>query len=317
MEPSTLLPLEGISEGYGLRDDALDQMLMTTGYREVTLQYRAAVKHIQDVFCTDIRLRIVSMSYDDEEEDPLWPHMAWMPLWSNRDTCVLVADPLKPPSHHDSNYLLPLGFAQFFAHAQEEYPYYMPLSTPDMLLPQYLECQLIRLTPMMALNPQIPHESEDSEPTIFSLVLETIFRLRAFLGDQVLIERGFTTGVAYQHTSLLYELPLPAYPEVIETRWSLPFLLMDAARAILTLGQTDYLTFTGLQNLTNHARNRLNELDLLVGNVSPNPTFVSLFDNIRHHFTGLHKSYLRDPSETNVFVYELLEKAEIFQQEEG
>ncbi len=316
MEPSILLPLEGLSEGYGLRDEALDQMLMTTGYREVTLQYRSAIKHIQDAFCTDMRLRVVSMPFDDEE-DPLWSHMAWMPLWSNRDTCVLVADPLQPPSRHDSDYLLPLGFAQFYAHAQDEFPYYMPVTTPEMLLPQYLECQPIRLDPIMVLNPHIPNEPEDNESTIFSLVLETIFRLRAYLGDQLLIERGFTTGVAYQHTSLLYELPLPAYPEAIEARWSLSFLLMDASRAILTLGQTDYLTFTGLQNLTNHARNRLTELDLLVGNLSPNPTFVSQFDNIRHHFTGLHKSYLRDQSETNAFVFELLEKAEIFQREES
>ena len=47
MEPSTLLPIDGLSEGYGLRDDALDQLLMTTGYREITLQYRSAIKRIQ------------------------------------------------------------------------------------------------------------------------------------------------------------------------------------------------------------------------------------------------------------------------------
>jgi hypothetical protein len=316
MEPSTLLPLEGVSEGYGLRDEALDQMLMTSGYREVSVQYRSAIKRVQDAFYTDMRLRIVSMPSDDEE-DPLWPHMAWMPLWSNRDTCVLVADPLRTASRHDLDYLLPMGFAQFYAHVAEEFPYYMPVSTPDMLLPQYLECQPIRLSPMYVLNPRVPQESDDSEPTIFSLTLETIFRLRAFLGDQLLLERGFVNGVAFQHTSLLYELPLPGYPEAIEARWSLSFLLMDVARAFLTLGQTDYLTYPGIQSLTDHARNRLKELDLLVGNIPPKPTYIKQFDDIKNHFTGLHQSYLRDPSETNEFIYELLERAELFQREDG
>jgi hypothetical protein len=288
---------------------------MTSGYRDVTLQYRPAIKRVQDAFYTDMRLRIVSMP-SEEEEDPLWPHMAWMPLWSNRDTCVLVIDPLRPVSRHDLNYLLPMGFAQFYAHVGEEFPYYMPVSTPEVLLPQYLECQPIRLSPMSVLNPRVPHEPEDSEPTIFSLTLETIFRLRGFLGDQLLLERKFITEVAFQHISLLYELPLPGYPEVIEASWSLSFLLMDIARAILTLGQTDYLTYVGLQNLTNHARNRLRELDLLVGNLPPDPTYVNRFENIQHHFTGLHQSYLRDPSETNEFIYELLERAELFQSDD-
>ena len=83
MEPSTLLPLDGLSEGYGLRDDALDQLLMTSGYREVTIQYRAAIKTIQEAFSTDSRIRIIALPLD-EDQDPLWPHLAWMPLWSNR-----------------------------------------------------------------------------------------------------------------------------------------------------------------------------------------------------------------------------------------
>ena len=313
MEPSTLLPLDGLSEGYGLRDDALDQLLMTTGYREVTLQYRSAIQNIQDAFCSDMRLRIISMPFDDEE-DPLWPHMAWMPLWSNRDTCVLVADPLHPPSRHDIDYLIPLGFAQHFAHSEEDYPYYMPVTAPEMILPQYLECHPIQLSPIHVLNPQIPHDPKDRDPTIFSLTLEAIFRLRAYIADQVLIDRGYKTGVVYQHTTLLYELPLPVYSEVTESPWSLSFLLMDAARAIITLGQTDYLTWTGLHNLMDHARSRLRELDLLVGNVPPNPTFIEQFDQIHQQFTTLHRSLLRTPSETNQFIFELFEKAGIIQE---
>ena len=251
----------------------------------------------------------------DEEEDPLWPHMAWMPLWSNRDTCVLVADPLHVPSRHDIDYFIPLGFAQYFAHIEEDYPYYMPISAPEIVLPKYLECHPIRLTPMYALNPRIPHDPDDSDPTVFSLTLEAIFRLRAFIADHLLIDRGFANGVAYQHTTLLYELPLPTHPEVEESTWSLAFLLMDTARAIITLGLTDYLTWTGLHNLINHARSRLRELDHLVGNVSPNPTFLNQFDQIHQYFTTLHPSLIRSPTEANTFLFELLEKAGIFQEE--
>ncbi len=314
MEPSTLLPIEGLSEGYGLRDEALDQLLMTTGYREVTLQYRSAIKSVQDAFCSDMRLRIISMPYE-AEEDPLWPHMAWMPLWSNRDTCVLVADPLQTPSRHDIDYCIPLGFAQHYAHGEEDYPYYMPISAPEMILPQYLECHPIQFSPIYALNPKIPHDYDDSDPTLFSLTLETIFRLRVYLADQLLIDRGYGTGVAYQHTTFLYELPIPAVPDVISSPWSFAFLLMDSARAIITLGQTDCITWTGLQNLINHARSRIQELDLLVGNITPNATFLSHFDQIHQYYTTLHRSLLRHPSEANNFILTLLERAGIFQEE--
>jgi hypothetical protein len=314
MEPSTLLPLEGLSEGYGLRDDALDQMLMTTGYREVTLQYRSAIKRVQDAFCSDMRVRIISMPFD-EEEDPLWPHMAWMPLWSNRDTCVLVADPLHTPSRHDIDYRIPMGFAQHFTHTVEEYPYYMPANTPEMVLPQYLECHPIRLFPMYVLNPQIPHEVDDTDPTIFALTLETIIRLRTYIADQLLIERGYATGVTYQYTTLLYELPLPAYPEMVESPWSLSFLLMDMARAIITLDHTDYLTWPGLHNLIDNARSRLRDLDLLVGKLPPKSTFLKQFDELHQYCTSLHCSLLRVPTETNKFIFNLLEKAGIVQED--
>ncbi len=315
MEPNTLLPSEGLSEGYGLRDEALDQMLMTTGYREVTLQYRSAIKRVQAAFCSDMRLRIISMPSEDDEA-PLWPHMAWMPLWSNRDTCVLVADPLQSPSHHNIDYLIPLGYAQHFAHTEEDYPYYMPITTPEMVLPPYLECQPISLSPISTLNPRIPHDPTDSDPTIYSLTLEAIFRLRAYLADQLLIERGYTNGVAYQHIALLYELPLPSYLEAVEEPWALSFLLIDTARAIITLGQTDYLTWTGLHNLIEHARSRLHELDLLVGNVGPHSSFLDEFDRIHQYLVNIHKSILRAPSETNQFIYELLLKAGIIHEED-
>ncbi|MFX1582339.1 MAG: hypothetical protein ACFFCJ_08945, partial [Promethearchaeota archaeon] len=300
---------------YGLRDEALDQMLMTTGYREVTLQYRAAIKRVQDAFCNDMRLRIISMPSEDEEP-PLWPHMAWMPLWSNRDTCVLVADPLQPQSRHNIEYLIPLGYAQHFAHTEEDYPYYMPINTPEMVLPPYLECHPIRLSPISILNPRIPHDPTDSDPTIYSLTLEVILRLRAYLADQLLIERGYTNGVSYQHTTLLYELPLPAYLEAAEEPWALSFLLIDTARAIITLGQTNYLTWGGLNNLIEYVRNRLQEFDRLVGIVSPHPRFLNQFDQIHQYFANIHQTLLRAPSETNEFIYELSLKAGIIQEED-
>jgi hypothetical protein len=315
MEPSTMLPLDGLSEGYGLRDDALDQMLMTTGYRDVSLKYRSAIKNIQDVFCSDMRIRIISMPFDDDE-DPLWPHMAWMPLWSNRDTCVLIADPLQSDSRHDSDYFIPMGFAQHFAHAEEDYPYYLPISAPEIIIPQYLECHPIQTTPLYALDPRIPQDPEDTDPTEFSLILETIIRLRIYIADHLLINRGFTTGVAYQHTTLLYELPLPIPTEVANSQLALSFLLLDTARAIVTVGETDYLTWTGLHNLVDHARKRLRELDLLLGNVTPNHTFLDKFDHIHQYFTCLYPSLLRAPDETNQFIFELLEKTGLFHKEE-
>jgi hypothetical protein len=312
MEPSTLLPLDGLSEGYGLRDDALDQLLMTTGYRDVTLQYRPAIKLIQKAFNSDTRLRIIALPLD-EDQDPLWPHMAWMPLWSNRDACVLVADPLEPPCRHDTEYSIPLGFAQHFAHTVENFPYYLPGTTPEMLWPKYLKNSPIRLSTAYVLNPKVPHQVDDSDPTIFSITLETILRLRAYIADHLLVERGFASGVTYQHMTMLYELPLPAYPDAAYSPWLLSFLLIDAARAVMTLGKSNYLTFSGLRSLIDQARGRLNELDRRVGKSSSQLTLVSKFDLAHKCFTSLQPSQLRNLSDTNQFVCELLENVGLFQ----
>lgn len=314
MEPSTLLPLDGFSEGYGLRDDALDQLLMTTGYREVTLQYRSAIKTIQKAFSSDTRLRIIALPLDDDQ-DPLWPHMAWMPLWSNRDSCVLVSDPLEPPCRHDSEYSIPQGFAQHYAHTIEKYPYYIPGTTPETLWPKYLDNHPIRLSTAYVLNPKVPHQVDDSDPTIYSITLEAILRLRAYIADHLLVERGFAPGVTYQHTTMLYELPLPTYPEAAHSPWLLSFLLIDAARAVMTLGKTNHLTFAGLRSLVNQTLSRLQNLDLFIGNPRSQSTFVSKFDLVRKCFTSLQPPKLRDPSNMNQFVCELLENAGLFQAE--
>ncbi|MFW9831564.1 MAG: hypothetical protein ACFFD8_07290 [Candidatus Thorarchaeota archaeon] len=311
MEPSTFLPLDGLTEGYGLRDDALDQMLMTTGYREITLQYRSAINTIQEAFSSDTRLRVIALPLDDEQ-DSLWPHMAWMPLWSNRDTCVLIADPLQTLCHHDLDYLIPHGFAQYYAHTIEEYPYYLPQTTPELLWPKYLDCHPITISPHYVLNPKIPHEFDDTDPTIFSLTLEAILRLRAYISDHLLLQRGFATGVAYQYMTLLYELPLPAFSDTTESPWQLSFLLIDIARAVITLRKTEYVTWTGLRNLIDLARGRLRDLDQIVGN---GLTILTQFDQIHQFLTNLQPLTLRDPMETNGFLYRLLEKAGVFQED--
>ena len=312
MEPSTLLPLDGLSEGYGLRDDALDQLLMTSGYREVTMQYRAAIKTIQEAFSTDSRIRIIALPLD-EDQDPLWPHLAWMPLWSNRDTCVLVADPLESPCHHDRDYLIPLGFAQHYTHVFDEYPYYLPKTTPNMLWPSYLNCQPVRVTPDYVLDSKVPHQPEDSDPTVYSMTLEAIQRLRAYVADHQLIGHDFTTGVAYHHMTYLYELPLPSYPDAASSPWLLSFLLIDAARAVNTLGKTNYLTWSGLRGIVDHARTCIQEFDQLIGKVSSSAAFSTKFDSLRELFIPLKPETLRNPIDTNSLLCQMLEAAGIIQ----
>ncbi len=111
-------------------------------------------------------------------------------------------------------------------------------------------------------------------------------------------------------------MPLPIPTEVANSQLALSFLLLDTARAIVTVGETDYLTWTGLHNLVDHARQRLRELDLLLGNVTPNHTFLDKFDHIHQHFTCLYPSLLRVPDETNQFIFELLEKTGLFHKED-
>jgi hypothetical protein len=226
---------------------------------------------------------------------------------------VLVADPLAPPCRHDLDYSIPLGFAQHYAHTIEGYTYYLPGTTPKMLWPKYLNNHPIRLSTAYVLNPKIPHQLDDSDPTVFAITLEAILRLRAYLADNLLIERGFSMGVTYQHTNLLYELPLPAYPEAAQSPWLISFLLIDAARAVNTLGKTRFLTFEGLRSLIGHARTRLQDLDHLVGKAPSETTFVSKFDKAYRCFSALQTAKLRKPDEVNQFICDLLEKIGLFE----
>ena len=91
------------------------------------------------------------------------------------------------------------------------------------------------------------------------------------------------------------------------------FLLIDTARAVIPLGQTEYLTWAGLRNLIAHARERLQNLDQLTGNTS---TLITQFDQIEQCFTSFQPATLSDPIETNEFLFRLLEKAGIFQSED-
>lgn len=314
MEPSTLLPPDGLSEGYGLRDEALDQLLMSTGYREVTINYFPAIKAVQQRFSTDTRIRIIALPLE-EDQGPLWPHMAWMPLWSNSDTCVLVADPLETPCHHDLDYLIPLAFSKYYVLTSKDYPYYLPNTTPSMLWPSYLNCQPVRITPEYMLSPTVPHQPEDSEPTVYSIALEAIIRIQAYIADHVLIERGYTTGVVYHHTSCLFELPFPSFPEVVSSPWLFSFLLIDAARAVNTLGKTDYLTWAGLRSIIDHARTRIYELDQMNGFVSSPSSFTSKFDELREWFIPLEPEDFQNPMDANGLFCQMLTKAGILQDE--
>jgi hypothetical protein len=314
MEPSNLLPPDGLSEGYGLRDEALDQLLMSTGYREATINYFPAIRTIQEIFSTDTRVRIIALPLD-EDQGPLWPHMAWMPLWSNSDTCVLVADPLETPCRHDLDYLIPLAFAQYYMHSFKDYPYYLPNTTPGMLWPSYLNCQPVRITPEYMLSPTVPHHPEDSDPTVYAIALEAIIRLRAYIADHLLIEHGYCTGVVYHHTTYLFEIPFPSAPEAISSPWLFSFLLIDAARAVNTLGKSDYLTWAGLRSIIDHARARIYELDQMNGHVSSPDSFTSRFDELREWFIPLKHENFQDPLEANVLICQMLAKAGILQDE--
>ena len=77
MEPSTLLPPDGLLEGYSLHDEGLGQLLMTTGYREVTQQYRPAIQSVQEAFTSDLRIRIISLPIDGQLPLPKGRGLRW------------------------------------------------------------------------------------------------------------------------------------------------------------------------------------------------------------------------------------------------
>jgi hypothetical protein len=309
MEPNTMLPPEALCKGYGLRDEALDELLMTGDAREVTLQYRSAIKTVQEALSSDTRIRIIALA--DDEEQRLSSHLAWLPLWSNRDTCVLIADPFEPLCRYDLDYLIPLGFAEHFACATARYPYYLPATSPVQLWPSYLDCRLISL-PIA----QFPHSvssqdsDEERESTMFALILEVLQRLRATGGDHLLIEHQLTGGVVYNHVTRLFEVALAELPTA-ESPWLLSFVLIDAARSVATLANTDFLTWMGFTSLADHARERLHEFEPLAAMVKPNWRILDEFDHLCQSFASVRPQLLRDPSATNALLGDLLRHAGI------
>lgn len=311
MEPSTILPPTSLCEGYGLEDESLDRLLMTTGYREVSLHYRPAIETVQTAFNSVTRIRIIALPLS-QSETATSPHLAWVPLWSNKDTCTLIANPCELPSRHDDTYLIPRGFAEHFAHTVAGYPYFMPSSTPDQFWPSYLDCQPISPASTQPITNMSSHSSDkDQDATIFAILLETLIRLRGYVADHLLIEQGFINGVAYHHNTLLYELPIPDFAATPDAYFHLSFLLLDAARAVTTLSRADYLTQKGLANLIGHTRTQLCKLDHLVSALKPGFFVSQQFDKLYDYFRKLHTHSFHDPLATCKALGELLRYAGI------
>ncbi len=311
MEPSTILPPTSLHEGYGLEDESLDRLLMTTGYREVSLQYRPAIETVQEAFNSVTRLRIIALPLN-EGETATTPHLAWVPLWSNKDTCTLIANPCELPSRHDDTYLIPRGFAEHYAHTVASHPYFMPAMTPDQFWPCYLDCQPITLASTQPItNGVAPSSNKDADATIFAILLEFLIRLRGYVADHLLIEQGFANGVTYHHNTLLYELPIPDFAATPDAFFHLSFLLLDTARAVTTLSRTAYLTQSGLTGLIGHTRAQLAKLDHLVSAMKPDFLVTQQFDRLSDYFTRLYPNSLRDPTVTCKAIGKLLQHAGI------
>jgi hypothetical protein len=284
---------------------------MTTGYREVSLHYRPTIEYVQTAFNSVTRIRIIALPLS-ESETATSPHLAWVPLWSNKDTCTLIANPVELPSRHDDTYLIPRGFAEHFAHTVASYPYFMPSSTPDQFWPSYLDCQPISPTSTQPLtNISSLTSDKDHEATMFAILLETLIRLRGYVADHLLIEQGFNNGVAYHHNTLLYELPIPDFAATRDAYYHLSFLLLDTARAVTTLSRADYLTPRGLASITSHTRTQLSKLDHMVSALKPGFLVSQQFDKMHAYFRRLHPSAFRDPVTTCKALGELLRFAGI------
>ncbi len=316
MEPSTILPPTSLHEGYGLEDESLDRLLMTTGYREVSLHYRPAIEAVQEAFNSVTRIRIIALPLD-ESETATSPHLAWVPLWSNKDTCTLIANPCELPSRHDDTYLIPRGFAEHYSHTVASYPYYMPSSTPDQFWPSYLDCQPITPESTQPITTGLPGAShKDPDATMFAILLESLIRLRGYVADHLLIEQGFANGVAYHHNTLLYELPIPDFAATPDAIFHLSFLLFDAARAVTTLSRADFLTQRGLASLIGHARTQLGKIEHMVAALRPDFHIIKQFDQLHAYFTRFHPNSLRDATTTCKVLGTLLRHAGITSERE-
>jgi hypothetical protein len=135
-------------------------------------------------------------------------------------------------------------------------------------------------------------------------------------GDQLLIEHQLTGGVAYNHITRLFEMALPELPTA-DSPWLLSFVLIDAARSVATLASIDFLTWAGFTRLSDHARERLRELEALAAIVKPNWRIVAEFQHLCQSFTRVHHGLLRDPSATSILLGDLLRHAGITSEEDA
>ena len=203
------------------------------------------------------------------------------------------------------------GVGRTHANTNARNPYCLPSTAPSQLSPPYLDCQPIELPVAQSTSARYFSESEDDpEPTTFALFLELLERLRAMVGDHLLIEHHLVNGVVYNHATRLFEMALPELP-VPQSPWLVSFALIDAARSAATLANTDFLTWVGFASLVNHARERLREIEPLAGTPQRNWRLAERFDDLCHRLADVRPQLLRDPNATGVFLNDLLRYAGI------
>jgi hypothetical protein len=207
MSSSEIIPF--ITKGYGLSDEDLNEIILRQKLNDISEDYSADIRAIQNRLSTKLRMRILKFNelsgYSIESRIffrqliNITRHLFYHYLYSNRDCCVvLIYSGLKEKDTElFSCRLLPHEFAHHYQLVAESFPKLLPRGAPLDFFPQFA----------------IGHEIGPLKGDIFvdglllthgriSFFADFSERISDFVCEGILINNGFTKGLVDEYSKI-------------------------------------------------------------------------------------------------------------------
>jgi len=137
-----------ITEGYGLRDEDLNEIILIERLNDVSKKFSGAIRRIQDKFDSKARIRLIEFSElsGSTPDSKLWysrlihghRHIFHSHVHSNKNCCVLFyyAGCTKDRTLLNKR-VLPHEFAHYYQWASQGFPCLLPRGIPKEFVPQF------------------------------------------------------------------------------------------------------------------------------------------------------------------------------------
>jgi hypothetical protein len=217
MSSNEIIPF--ITEGYGLSDEDLDEIILRENLKDVSEGYSTCIRRIQDRLHTKLRMRILEFGERSGSSIQVKlffrqlilanRHLFYNHIYSNRDCgVVLMYSGLKDKnSELFFSRLLPHEFAHHYQLVEADFPLLLPRGAPSDLHPQFalsaeigpLECDIL-VDALLLTEARIHFFKDFSE------------RISDFVCEGILVSNGFTEGMFDEYLEIDTASPIKDIP---------------------------------------------------------------------------------------------------------